>query len=271
MGCDPKEKAGRLLPRLVAVCLLLTGYAGLFRAGAAGGELPQPGEAFFYSDEAGVLDEAVRAAILEKNQELAPSGAQIVVMTADSLPVDGYTQRVAYLQKVMDAWQVGGEQSLGLILALSVSDGDYIAVAGEGLHGCFPTEELKALLDAYLEPDFSAQAYSAGVGKFLDQAAAQAMEYAGAGPAAEPAESGAKPTALWVVLIAGGVALAGAATALLIRRTGRRRSSRRGVHRRPRLVTPSHTTVLRREPSVVVRPSRSAGAYRRDGSRTRRR
>ena len=54
----------------------------------------------------------------------------------------------------MDTWKLGGDSKNGLIIGLSVSDGDYMAVAGDGLHGAFSGTELSALLHDNLEADF---------------------------------------------------------------------------------------------------------------------
>lgn len=237
-------------------------------------KIPQPSGEFFYYDEASVLSEDTRAAILAKNTELSDDSVQLVVMTVNTLPVSGYTQRVEYLRSVMQSWQVGGEQGRGLLLALSISDEDYIAVAGDALKAHFTSETIKNLLDTYLEPDFNVKSYDAGVAKFFAEAAAQAQTYA----AENPIEAGA-PVAdlrkkkdsgssvlLWIGLGAGAVAIICIAIFILTGRSSHRRyGSRRTVHRHTPLITPPRTNVLRHENNapVLIKSSRySNGIYR---------
>lgn len=250
--------------------------------------LPSPWPEFYYYDEPGVLDEAVRADILAKNGTLSEKyGVQLAVMAVNSLPAGDYAQRVAYLRSVMDSWQLGGTQGRGLLLALSVADqtypnGDYIAVAGAGLQDAFPTESLKTLLDTYLEPDFSTGAYGAGAGKFVAAAAGQAETYCAAHPELFSLEDGGKPAAapaasrkkasagqivLWVCLgVAGAVLLVCVAMFLIANYGGRRRRrNRRGVHRRSPVITPPRTTIMHYEsrPTLHIKSSgRTTGVYR---------
>jgi uncharacterized protein len=255
--------------------------------------VPSPWPDFYYYDEPGILDETVRADILAQNGPLAEKyGVQLAVMAVNSLPAGDYAQRVAYLRSVMDSWQVGGAQGRGMILAVSVADesypaGDYIAVTGAGLKDAFPTEGLKTLLDTYLEPDFAAGAYGAGVSKFLTAAAAQAETYCAghpelfvqetSGKAAAPREkkSSAGQIVLWVCLgVAGAVLLACVALFLMANYGGgRRRRGRHGVHRGRPVITPPRTTIMHYEsrPTLHIRSSgRTTGVYRnQQGARSR--
>lgn len=273
-----RKKKIRRFPSFFATLLTLLAflyYVPLFHASAeTSPEIPQPSGEFFYYDEAHVLGEDTRAAILAKNTELSSDGVQLVVMTVTALPVSGYTQRVEYLRSVMQSWQVGGGQGCGLLLALSISDEDYIAVAGDGLKAHFTTEALKNLLDTYLEPDFSVKSYDAGVAKFFAEAAAQAQAYIAenpveaGGPVADlgKKESSDSPVLLWVGLGAGAIAVICIAVFIVTGRSGRRRyGSRRTVHRHTPLITPPRTNVLRHENNapVLIKSSRySNGIYR---------
>ena len=82
----------------------------------------------------------------------------------------------------MDTWKLGGDSKNGLIIGLSVSDGDYMAVAGDGLHGAFSGTELSALLHDNLEADFQTGAYDAGVLKLFNAVAAAAETYKSGNP-----------------------------------------------------------------------------------------
>ena len=155
-------------------------------ATAADAEVPeQPADLYVY-DEASVISASTKTVINDKNADLnATYGVQIAVFTMNTLPGEksDYDGRVAYLKKVMDTWKLGGDSKNGLIIGLSVSDGDYMAVAGDGLHGAFSGTELSALLHDNLEADFQTGAYDAGVLKLFNAVAAAAETYKSGNPA----------------------------------------------------------------------------------------
>lgn len=273
-----KKAPGLFLFSLTILMILSSLYygTGILASAESSPPVPEAGADFYYNDQANLLSGETKALILTKNAELAPHSIQLAVFTADTLPVTGYTQRVEYLRGVMQSWQVGGSEGRGLLLALSVSDGDYLAVAGEGIQGLFTTDALKSLLDAQLEPDFSSGSYDAGVSKFITEAASQAQAWAAAPqgqpvsgePAAEPQpkkEGGPSPL-IWVALAAGAAAVVFVAIFLLAGRPRRRRyGSRRSVHRHTPLVTPPRTNVLRHEnhtPMIVKTAHRGEGPTR---------
>lgn len=279
----------RRFPALLAAVLLLAGslFAGPSPLAAAQDqpELPAASEDFYLNDTANVVGEAAKEAILQTNSQLMEKyGAQIVVYTVDALPVTGYVQRVEYLRSLMSSWQVGGSSGRGLLLALSISDGDYLAVAGEALKPEFTTANLKSLLDLQMEPDFQIQAYDSGVSKFFLAAAAQVDSYYAAHPelaspggdpapavsqtgAAKPAQKkqdAGQSVILWVCVGAAIVAVISIAVFLLTGRVQANRYSRRTVHRRSSIIYPGHSTVTRHEarPTVQIKSRSASGAYR---------
>lgn len=157
--------------------------------------IPQPTVDFYVYDEANVLSAETKSTILAKNAELNEKyGVQIVVMTVSLLPGSDLESRATYLTSVIQSWKIGGEQGNGLILALSISDEDYVAVAGNNFKPEFTNVVLKNLLNEQLEPDFKNKAYDAGVAKFFTAAAQRAETYAAslaasAEPSAEPEAS----------------------------------------------------------------------------------
>ena len=172
-------------------------------ATAADAEVPeQPADLYVY-DEASVISASTKTVINDKNADLnATYGVQIAVFTMNTLPGEksDYDGRVAYLKKVMDTWKLGGDSKNGLIIGLSVSDGDYMAVAGDGLHGTFSGTELSALLHDNLEADFQTGAYDAGVLKLFNAVAAAAETY----KSGNPTDSAAVSTASNAESAAGG-------------------------------------------------------------------
>lgn len=170
-------------------------------AAAADAEVPeQPADLYVY-DEASVISASTKTAINDKNADLnARYGVQIAVFTMNTLPGEksDYEGRAAYLKKVMDTWNLGGDSKSGLIIGLSISDGDYMAVAGDGLHGAFSGTELSTLLRDNLEADFQTGVYDDGVLKLFNAAAAAAETYKSGNPtdpATVSSASGAESTA----------------------------------------------------------------------------
>ncbi|MDD7646042.1 MAG: TPM domain-containing protein [Ruminococcus bromii] len=182
-----------------SVCAIpaLANEAGDLEPASADGSsaIPQPTVDFYVYDEANVLSAETKSTILAKNAELNEKyGVQIVVMTVSLLPGSDLESRATYLTSVIQSWKVGGEQGNGLILALSISDEDYVAVAGNNFKPEFTNVVLKNLLNEQLEPDFKNKAYDAGVAKFFTAAAQRAETYAAslaasAEPSGEPEAS----------------------------------------------------------------------------------
>ena len=168
---------------MFSVCAIpaLADEAGDSEPASADGSsaIPQPTVDFYVYDEANVLSAETKSTILAKNAELNEKyGVQIVVMTVSLLPGSDLESRATYLTSVIQSWKVGGEQGNGLILALSISDEDYVAVAGNNFKPEFTNVVLKNLLNEQLEPDFKNKEYDAGVAKFFTAAAQRAETYA---------------------------------------------------------------------------------------------
>ncbi|MGN0478717.1 MAG: TPM domain-containing protein [Hominenteromicrobium sp.] len=182
---------------LFSVCAFpaLADEAGDSASDTGSVSVPEPSVDFYVYDEANVLSAETKNTILTKNAELNEKyGVQIVVMTVAQLPGSDLESRASYLTSVIREWKIGGEAGNGLILALSIADEDYVAVAGDSFKQEFTNAVLKNLLNEQLEPDFKDKAYDAGVAKFFSAAAQQAETYA-ASLAAASAEPSAEPEA----------------------------------------------------------------------------
>lgn len=265
---------GRVLPFLAVFFTIILMSSSGARAAEA---VPQKPPELYVYDEAQVLSEGTKAGVIQKSGELQQKyGAQVVVYTAHSLPGESFDGRVAYLRSVMEAWDIGGGEDRGLILGLSVFDGDYEAVAGSGLSEEFTSEALKALLDEHLEPDFQAGSYDAGAQKFVEAAVQKADAFLAASPVesqpegeetqaavslAKKDESGMGPL-LWVLLVLGAIVLVCVAVFFISGASSRKRA----VHRHNPVITPSRTTVTRLQetrPAVQIKAGdRSTGVYR---------
>jgi len=267
-----------------------SGQSGAGQETASASVPQQPAEVFLY-DGANLLSEDTKAAVRQKNADLQGKyGVQIAVYTADMLPYSEFAQRVEFLRSVMGQWQIGGAQGGGLLLAVSVTDADYIAVAGDGLKAEFTTEALKTLLDEQLEPDFTVKSYDTGIAKFFNAAAEKAEAYCAAhpemfsatqpGPEGNPEsapeeskgtvdlaskkESGLGPL-LWVLLILAVVVFLCVVMFAIRNRGFQRRRSRRTVHRRSSVIRPARNAVTRNDtrPTLQIKAGEhSTGVYR---------
>ena len=126
-----------------------------------------PGEDFYYLDNAGVLSEELEGEIFFSNKLLYDAcGAQIVVVTVDTT---GHEAIDDYAYDLFNRWGIGDvSKSNGFLLLLAIEDDDYYALPGSGLDSRFSAGTIKSYYDQYLEADFAAKRYEAGVKKFYE-------------------------------------------------------------------------------------------------------
>ncbi len=126
-----------------------------------------PGNDFYYLDNAGVLSEALEGEIFFSNKLLYDAcGAQIVVVTVDSTGREAIDD---YAYDLFNRWGIGDvSKNNGFLLLLAIEDDDYYALPGSGLDSRFSAGTIKSYYDQYLEADFAAKRYEAGVKKFFE-------------------------------------------------------------------------------------------------------
>ena len=158
----------RSVPSRLAV-FLAAALALFTLAPAAMAALPSRPDNYYVLDSAGVLSEETGREIIRKDDALFEStGAEIVIAAVDFL--DG-REIDDYAYDLFNDWGVGSqERDNGLLLVLAIGEDDYYAVPGSGVDGLFSGGTLQTLLDDYLEEDFAAGAYDAGVLKFFNAA-----------------------------------------------------------------------------------------------------
>lgn len=196
----------RLLSLILALMMVFTvcGTGALAESAESskeesGSALPSPSANFYIHDEEEILSSETKSAILTRNASLYEKyGIQIVVLTMKTIPGKDINEKGNYLHQIIDSWQVGGTSEKCLMLMLSVTEQNYVAVAGDGLSAEFPVDTWTTLFTQYLEPDFAAGRYDAGVLKFFNAIADKAELYAvnNSITAAEPtatAEPSAQP------------------------------------------------------------------------------
>ena len=155
-------RIGRLFRLGVATLLLFA-----LMCAPALAKVVSPGPDFYYLDKANVLSEALEGEIYFSNKLLCDAcGAQIVVVTVDSTGREAIDD---YAYDLFNDWGIGdAAENNGFLLLLAIEDDDYYARTGSGLDRKFSASTIKSYYDQYLEADFAAKNYEAGVRKFFE-------------------------------------------------------------------------------------------------------
>ncbi|MBR0367127.1 MAG: TPM domain-containing protein [Clostridia bacterium] len=157
------------MKKLICACLaavLLLSIGALADTYVAAKKL-KPSDEVYVLDRSGVLTDATKGEILFSNDLLNEAcGAQIAVVT---LGTTGNEAIDDYATELFNTWGVGDAgKGNGFLLLLAIDDDDYYAVCGDGLQPKFTSGALKDYFDRYLEADFAARRYDAGVKKFFE-------------------------------------------------------------------------------------------------------
>ena len=174
-GC-PHDGSHRNTPAEKSLSLLLALALAFCLAVPALAAYPDRPENQYVLDEADVLSEETEQEIIAENQDLfQETGAQIVVVAVDFLDGEDIDD---YAYSLFNIWGIGSqERNNGLLLLLAIGEENYYAQAGTGIEGYFDGAKLQDMLDQYLEPDFAARDYDAGVDKFFQAALADMESY----------------------------------------------------------------------------------------------
>ena len=159
-----KRKWKRVLALLAALTLAVT------LALPAAASIPsRPSDEVCILDAAGVLSDDLESTLNRRNLQLFEStGAEIAVAAVDFTDGQAIDD---YAFTLFSIWGIGSrERNNGLLLVLAIGEEDYYALPGYGIEDTFTGGKLRELLDDYLEEDFAAGNYSAGVQKFYDAA-----------------------------------------------------------------------------------------------------
>lgn len=119
------------------------------------------------ADMAGVLKGETVEHIVARNQTLTDAtGAVIAVVTVDFLngrDIDDYAT------DLFNDWGIGDDQAdNGVLILLAIGEDNYTILQGDGLQSALPTSTLGDYAGKYLEEDFNAGDYDAGVNKLFD-------------------------------------------------------------------------------------------------------
>lgn len=153
------------MKQLRSVLALLLAAAVLW--GVCLAAMPKRPENGYVADLAGVLESDTVERIVSKNQTLTDStGAAIVVVTVDFLNGMDIGD---YAADLFNDWGIGdAKANNGLLILLAIGEEDYYFLQGTGLQSALSASTLGEYADAYLEDDFAAGNYDAGVGKVFD-------------------------------------------------------------------------------------------------------
>lgn len=152
--------------RLLRLCLLAALLLAMLSAPALA-KVVSAGADFYYLDSANVLPEALEGEIFFSNRLLdSACGAQVVVVTLDTTGSEAIGD---YAYELFNKWGIGdSKRNNGFLLLLAIGDEDYYALCGTGLQSSFSAGTLKTYYDQYLEDDFAAGNYEAGVKRFFE-------------------------------------------------------------------------------------------------------
>lgn len=129
--------------------------------------IPDAPDAYVY-DEAGVLSDSTEQYINLETAALDEAcGGQIAVVAVE---FTGAYSTADYAYELFNTWGIGDRnENNGLLLLLVTGAEDYYIMPGSGVTDIFSGGTLQTLMDDYLEADFAAGNYDAGVRKTFDR------------------------------------------------------------------------------------------------------
>ena len=151
-----------------ALLLILVLAASPLAATAALGGVIGQSDSFYVADYADVITADTEQYIIEKNADLEQlCGGQIVVAAVDFL--DGMDIE-DYAYKLFSDWEIGdADKKNGVLLLLAIGEENYWCMQGKGLENSLTSGDIDDILWNYLEEDFAAGDYDAGVRSVFDE------------------------------------------------------------------------------------------------------
>lgn len=179
-------RAAHGLKRMGALCVASL-FCGLLALSVSAETIPDAPKNSAVYDGADVITEDTERYINTQNALLAEEcGAQIAFATVD-FTGDYSTADFAY--ETFNKWGIGDKnKNNGLLFLLVIGGEDYYAMPGEGVTQVFSGSRLDDLLYDYLETDFAAANYDAGVRKVFDRSVEIMKSYYGISGTSQPQE-----------------------------------------------------------------------------------
>ncbi len=157
-------KARILKPVFVLICciVLLCGITVI-----AAKKYPNPTDAFFVNDYAGVLSDATKQEIYNQGKSLyEQTKAQAAVLIVNSLDGESIEE---YSMGVATQWELGDkEEDNGLLLLIAVEDREIRIEVGYGLEGALPDGKVGRLMENYAYPPLQNSDYNSAVTALYD-------------------------------------------------------------------------------------------------------
>lgn len=153
--------------RRTGLFLLACVLAAILAVPVLAAGIPDAPDAYVY-DEAGVLSDSAEQYINLETAALDEAcGGQIAVVAVE---FTGAYSTADYAYELFNAWGIGDRnENNGLLLLLVTGAEDYYIMPGSGVTDIFSGGTLQTLMDDYLEADFAAGNYDAGVRKTFDR------------------------------------------------------------------------------------------------------
>ena len=169
----------RAVCRICSLALALILALGICPAALA--RVPDRPDNKYVLDTAGVLSEDTEKWIVAENQELFKDcGGEIVVAAVDFLGGEDIRD---YTYDMFNTWEIGSDtRNNGILLVLAIGEENYFIQAGYGIDDYFDVPLFSDILNEYLEPDFAARDYDAGVRKTFGALRTELESYYEDGP-----------------------------------------------------------------------------------------
>ena len=169
----------RAVCRICSLALALILALGICPAALA--RVPDRPDNKYVLDTAGVLSEDTEKWIVAENQELFKDcGGEIVVAAVDFLGGEDIRD---YTYDMFNTWEIGSDtRNNGILLVLAIGEENYFIQAGYGIDDYFDVPLFSDILNEYLEPDFAAGDYDAGVRKTFGALRTELESYYEDGP-----------------------------------------------------------------------------------------
>lgn len=158
----PKDGRGvKRLKRVPCIFAVII-FALMLVAPVLAFDIPNPTNAFYVNDFAGVIDSSTEQYILNRAVPLQQkTGAQVVVVTINT--IDGEPLEETALG-ILRGWGIGDrEKNNGVLILLVVNDRLSRIEVGYGLEGALPDGKTGRIQDEYMVPYFAEGNYSMGL------------------------------------------------------------------------------------------------------------
>lgn len=134
---------------------------------SAANKYPNPTDAFFVNDYAGVLNSTTEQTIYNQGKSLyEQTKAQAAVLVVDSLDGESIEE---YSMGVATQWGLGDKQEdNGLLLLIAVEDREIRIEVGYGLEGALPDGKVGLLMEEYAYPPLQDDDYDTAVISLYD-------------------------------------------------------------------------------------------------------